>query len=101
MTWMRDSITEQLTQVLDPEVGLNIVEMGLVYDVAVDAANDVSVLMTLTTPGCPMHGSLAEGVQRLLETLPDVGQVTVELTFDPPWDPKMMSEEALKKLGWM
>jgi metal-sulfur cluster biosynthetic enzyme len=101
MTWTKGRITEELTQVLDPEVGLNIVEMGLTYSVTVDSANNVSVVMTLTTPGCPMHGSLAEGVQRVLEGLPDIGQVSVALTFDPPWDPAMMSEEALKKLGWM
>jgi metal-sulfur cluster biosynthetic enzyme len=100
MTWTEDKIREELTQVLDPEVGLNIVEMGLVYGITVTEDNDVSVRMTLTTPGCPMHGSLAEGVERMLETLPDIGQVQVELTFDPPWEPDMMSKEALQKLGW-
>ena len=100
MIWTKDNILEVLARVVDPEVGLNIVEMGLVYDVTVNVPNDISVIMTLTTPGCPMHGSLAEGVQRVLEDLAGIGQVTVALTFDPPWDPKMLSRKALKKLGW-
>lgn len=100
-TWTEDRVREELTQVLDPEVGLNIVEMGLVYGVEVDDHDNIAVRMTLTTPGCPMHGSLAEGVQRVLEALPGVGSASVDLTFDPPWDPSMMSEEALKKLGWV
>ncbi len=100
MTWTRERVEEVLQDVLDPEVGLNIVEMGLVYNVSVDSESNVDVLMTLTTPGCPMHGSIAEGVQRILESQPDIGQVDVDLTFDPPWDPSMMSIEALKKLGW-
>lgn len=100
-TWTEDRVREELTQVLDPEVGLNIVEMGLVYGVEVDDHDNIAVRMTLTTPGCPMHGSLAEGVQRVLEALPGVGSASVDLTFDPPWEPSMMSEEALKKLGWV
>jgi metal-sulfur cluster biosynthetic enzyme len=100
VTWTKDAIERQLTAVLDPEVGLNVVEMGLIYNLEVGDHNNVSVLMTLTTPGCPMHGSIAEGVQRMLEDLPDMGEVKVTLTFEPPWDPTMMREEALKKLGW-
>jgi len=100
VVWTRDDIERRLTAVYDPEVGLNVVEMGLIYDIDVDSANNVSVRMTLTTPGCPMHGSIAEGVERLLRDLPDIGDVAVELTFDPPWDPGMMHAEALRKLGW-
>lgn len=100
MVWTREAIERQLTAVYDPEVGLNVVEMGLIYDVDVDEAHNVAVRMTLTTPGCPMHGSLAEGVERMLRDLPDIGDVEVALTFDPPWEPAMMHEEALRKLGW-
>lgn len=98
--WTRERVEGLLEQVLDPEVGLNIMEMGLVYNVAVDAQANVEVLMTLTTPGCPMHGSIADGVQHLLEDQPNIGAVDVELTFDPPWEPTMMSHTALTKLGW-
>jgi metal-sulfur cluster biosynthetic enzyme len=101
VTWTKEDIERQLTAVLDPEVGLNVVEMGLIYGIDVDDRNNVSIVMTLTTPGCPMHGSIAEGVERLLKELPDIGNVQVTLTFDPPWDPAMMHEEALKKLGWV
>jgi metal-sulfur cluster biosynthetic enzyme len=100
MTWSREAIESQLTDVYDPEIGLNVVEMGLIYDIRVDEGNNVDILMTLTTPGCPMHGSIAEGVERRLQGLPGIGRVSVALTFDPPWDPAMMKEEALKKLGW-
>ncbi|MCL8209443.1 MAG: iron-sulfur cluster assembly protein [Actinomycetia bacterium] len=101
MAWTVDALRERLTKIIDPEVGLNIVEMGLIYDLSVDEADNVHVRMTLTTPGCPMHGSMADGVQELLESLPGIGRVDVEVTFDPPWEPKMMSEEALRKLGWL
>ncbi|CAB1128178.1 Fe-S protein maturation auxiliary factor YitW [Candidatus Hydrogenisulfobacillus filiaventi] len=100
MAWTKEAIEHQLEEVYDPEVGLNIVEMGLVYDLQVDEAGNVRVLMTLTTPGCPMHGSIAEGVERLLNGLPGIGKVQVDLTFDPPWEPRMMKESALHKLGW-
>ena len=98
--WTRERVEHLLKDVLDPEVGLNIIEMGLVYNVSVDSEANVEVLMTLTTPGCPMHGSIAEGVQHLLEDQPNIGAVAVELTFDPPWEPTLMSHMALKKLGW-
>lgn len=101
MTWTEEALREQLTEIIDPEVGLNVVEMGLIYDLKVDEDGNVRVRMTLTTPGCPMHGSIAEGVQELLEGLPGIGRVDVEVTFDPPWEPEMMSEEALRKLGWL
>jgi metal-sulfur cluster biosynthetic enzyme len=101
MRWTQDALREQLTEIIDPEVGLNVVEMGLIYDLKVDDEGNVKVRMTLTTPGCPMHGSIAEGVQELLESLPGVGRVDVEVTFDPPWEPEMMSEDALRKLGWL
>lgn len=99
MIWTKEKILEELQAVIDPEVGLNIVEMGLVYEVDVEENGDVHVLMTLTTPGCPMHGSISEGAERLLQSLPDIGHVEVTLTFQPPWDPSMLTEEALRKLG--
>ena len=98
MNWDKDRILDELHTVYDPEVGLNIVEMGLVYDVDVSDRDDVHVLMTLTTPGCPMHGSIAEGVERRLEALGGIGRVTVSLTFNPPWDPSRLSPEAIQKL---
>src|SRR5262245_20818673 len=80
-----------LRTVIDPELGCNIVDLGLVYDVAVEGAK-VFVKMTLTSPGCPMHESLAYGVQMALLNLDEVEDADVEIVWDPPWNPAMMTE---------
>ena len=85
------TILETLRQVLDPELGCNIVDLGLVYGVTITGGK-VTVKMTLTTPGCPMHESIAWGVQMALLNLEGVEDVEVELVWDPPWSPAMMSE---------
>ena len=84
-------VWDVLRTVIDPELGCNIVDLGLVYDITIAGAK-VSVKMTLTTPGCPMHESIACGVQMALLNLDDVDDAEVEILWDPPWNPAMMSE---------
>ena len=81
-----------LAQVIDPELGCNIVDLGLVYDIAITGTR-VRVQMTLTTPGCPMHESIATGVQYALLGLEGVEEAEVEVVWDPPWNPAMMTEQ--------
>jgi metal-sulfur cluster biosynthetic enzyme len=82
---------ETLRQVIDPELGCNIVDLGLIYSVAVNGTR-VAVTMTLTTPGCPMHDSIRWGVQEALLNLDGVEEAEVELVWDPPWHPSMMTD---------
>jgi len=91
-------VLETLRQVIDPEIGCNIVDLGLVYRIAY-AAGTLTVTMTLTTPGCPMHDSIAEGVRNILLTLEGVTDVIVEIVWDPPWRPSMMTETARALTG--
>jgi metal-sulfur cluster biosynthetic enzyme len=84
-------VLEALRQVIDPELGCNLVDLGLIYDVKIDEGL-VHVKMTVTTPGCPMHDSLRCGVQNALLDLEGVTDAQVELVFDPPWHPSMMTD---------
>jgi metal-sulfur cluster biosynthetic enzyme len=84
-------ILETLRQVIDPELGCNIVDLGLIYSVAITGSK-VSVVMTLTTPGCPMHESIRWGAQTALLNLGGVHTAEVEVVWDPPWHPSMMTE---------
>lgn len=88
-----------LKAVYDPELGLDVVNLGLIYELKVEPPRAL-VRMTLTTPGCPLHDSLGEAVRRALSFLPGVEEVAVELTFDPPWTPARLSPEAKRLLGW-
>ena len=92
-TQTNEAALAALRQVIDPEVNYNIVDLGLVYDVAV-ADGIAKVKMTLTTPGCPMHDSIADGVKNALANLEGVNDAEVELVWDPPWNPSMISEAA-------
>jgi metal-sulfur cluster biosynthetic enzyme len=91
-------VLDALRQVVDPELNCNIVDLGLVYDVQVQGPK-VTVKMTLTTPGCPMHESIAWGVQHALLALDGVEDAQVELVWDPPWNPAMMTDEGRRALG--
>ena len=82
---------DALRQVLDPEIGMNIVDLGLIYDVKI-AGSDVRVVMTLTTAGCPMGESIRDGAECVLLNLEGVTAAHVELVFDPPWHPGMISQ---------
>lgn len=88
-----------LGEVLDPELAIGILDLGLVYDVRI-AGEAVAVEMTLTTPGCPLHGSLADAVEARLAQVEGVGSVEVSVVWDPPWTPDAMSERAKRLLGF-
>jgi metal-sulfur cluster biosynthetic enzyme len=92
------TIREALRQVVDPELDCNIVDLGLVYGIAIDGAK-VAVTMTLTTPGCPMHESIAWGVQSVVLNLEGVDEVDVQLVWDPPWTPARMSDHGRARTG--
>ena len=92
------TIREALRQVVDPELDCNIVDLGLVYDITINAAK-VTVTMTLTTPGCPMHESIAWGVKCALLNLEGIEEVDVQVVWDPPWTPARMTEHGRNRTG--
>lgn len=92
-------VREALKEVYDPELHYNIVDLGLVYDVKCSDEGRVHVLMTLTTPACPIGPMVIEQIQENVSLIPGVKDVDVEITFDPMWTPEMMSEEARADLG--
>ena len=94
----KEQVYEALHECYDPEIPVNIVDLGLVYDVEV-AEDKVDVKMTLTTPGCGMGGMIASNAQSLIMDLPGVTEANVDIVWDPPWDPSQISEEAKEKLG--
>lgn len=94
-----EQIREALATVYDPEIPVNIVDLGLIYDWQVDANGRVSITMTLTAPGCGMGPVLVDDVARKVRQVPHVTAVDVELTFDPPWSRDRMTEEAQLELG--
>lgn len=97
-TLTRD-IVRALRQVYDPEIPVNIYELGLIYDINIDDDHKVFIKMTLTAPNCPMSDFLLEEVNNAVRDVPGVTDVALELTFDPPWDKSRMSDEALLELG--
>src|ERR1700748_2186217 len=96
---LTDQLVEKLKTVYDPEIPVDIYELGLVYKVDVSDTRDVLVEMTLTAPGCPVAGDMPGWVQDAIKQIPEVGKVTVELVFAPPWDPSRMSDEAKLQLN--
>ena len=96
---LRDSVIEAIHTVFDPEIPIDIYELGLIYEVRVSASNHAHILMTLTTPNCPSAQSLPLEVEEVVRNVPGVSGVDVEITFDPPWDKTMMSEAALFSIG--
>ena len=93
-----EMVLAALREVIDPEIGCNIVDLGLIYDVAI-AGDAVRVKMTLTTPGCPMAESISWGVKQALLNLPPVTDAEVELVWNPPWNPEMMSDVGRAAVG--
>src|SRR2546421_12443019 len=93
-----DRVLEALKEVHDPELGINIVDLGLVYDVSIDGGT-VHITYTLTTMGCPIGPMIESQMQQLLEGFPGVGNVEAEMVLRPPWTPEMMSEEATAALA--
>ena len=92
-------IYEALCNVYDPELGVDVIDLGLVYAVDVDEDGHVTIDMTLTTPGCPMHESLAEGVGAALQEIPGITSGEIRLVWDPPWEPSRMTDEGRRLLG--
>ena len=90
-----------LSEVIDPEIGINIVDLGLVYEVGLSGDGVAAIRMTLTTPGCPLGGYIGEEIRNVLWGVPGVTDVDVRIVWDPPWDPgEMMSDRAKEQLGW-
>jgi len=98
---LRDRIEEVLRTVYDPEIPVNIFELGLVYEIRIGDNNRIGIIMTLTAPGCPVAGDIIREVDEKVREIEGVSDVDVTLTFDPPWNKDMMSEEAKLELGFM
>jgi FeS assembly SUF system protein len=96
---LKDQVIAALKKVYDPEMPVNIYELGLIYAVNVDAQGNAAIRMTLTAPNCPVAGSLPGEVERAVRAVPGVTAVKLELTFDPPWTKDRMSEAAKLALG--
>jgi FeS assembly SUF system protein len=94
-----DKLVEQLKTVFDPEIPVDIYELGLIYKVDVSDTKDVAIDMTLTAPGCPVAGEMPEWVKTAVLEIPGIKSCTVDLVFDPPWDPSRMSDEAKLQLN--
>lgn len=98
---LESGIIEALGTVYDPEIPVNIYELGLVYDIEANEGGDVEITMTLTTPNCPVAGSMPGEVERAVSSVQGVGSVKVNLVWDPPWSPEKMSEAARLELGFL
>ena len=94
-----DQLIEQLKTVYDPEIPVDIYELGLIYKVDVSDDRDVAIDMTLTAPGCPVAGEMPDWVREAVQKIPGVRNVDVNLVFDPPWEPSRMSDEAKLQLN--
>ena len=96
-----EAVIEALKEIYDPEIPVNIYDLGLIYDVQVSPESHVKVLMTLTTPNCPVAESMPGEVELRVGAVPGVGDAEVELVWDPPWDPQKMTDEAKLELGML
>ena len=95
-----DEVIEKLSTIKDPELGINIYDLGLIYDIKIDEGNNVNITMTLTTVNCPVADSFPLDIAKNITSLENTGQVKVKLTFDPPWNKDMMSDDARLALGY-
>ncbi len=96
-----EKIVKELKSIFDPEIPVDIYELGLIYDVFVNEDNEVKILMTLTTPNCPVAETLPQEVEEKIKSIDEVKTAEVEITFDPPWTKDLMSEEAKLELGFL
>lgn len=94
----KEMVIENLKRVMDPELNINVVDLGLIYDVEIPEDGTVYVTMTLTTPGCPLHDSIVSGVKYCLEELEEISKVEVNLVWEPAWTPEKMTPEGMKQL---
>ena len=95
-----ESVVEACRTVYDPEIPVNIFDLGLIYTIDISPENEVRIVMTLTAPGCPVAGEMPGWVQNAVGTVEGVSDVEVNMVFDPPWTPDRMSEEAQIAVGW-
>lgn len=91
---------DQLSKVIDPELGVSLVDLGLIYETSLSKEGIADIRMTLTTMGCPLFPVIQKDIENHLLEIPEVNEVVIELTFDPPWNPSMMTDEAKAQLGW-
>ena len=98
---IKEAVIAILKSIFDPEIPVNIYELGLIYEVNVMDENVIEIVMTLTSPSCPVAGTLPGEVEQKVKTVAEVTDAVVELIFDPPWTQEMMSEEAKLELGFM
>ena len=92
-------VIDKLKECTDPEVGINIVDLGLIYGIQIDENNNIKLKMTMTSPMCPVASIILADAQLRLENIPDVGKVEIELVWEPLWSPDMISQEVKQKLG--
>lgn len=95
----KEDVLDVLKDVVDPEIGLSVVDLGLIYDVKVDG-DIVNIKMTLTTPGCPLATMIARDAEMKINNMDGVKEAVIDLVFDPPWSPEMMSDKAKNMLGY-
>ena len=95
-----DEVIKKLSTIKDPELGINIYDLGLIYDIKIDEGNNVNITMTLTTVNCPVADSFPLEIAKNIISSENTGQVKIKLTFDPPWNKNMMSDDAKLALGY-
>jgi len=100
-TELAQRVIDEIKTCFDPEIPVDIWELGLIYEIRLDDENNLTLVMTLTSPNCPAAESLPAEVESKLKQVPDIKSVKLELTFEPPWDKNMMSEVAQLELGFM
>ena len=96
----KKTIIEKLKTCFDPEIPIDLWNLGLIYEIKISNTSDVSILLTLTTPGCSMINIIADDVKEKISSIENVGKVNINITFEPPWSPDMMTENAKIKLGF-
>ncbi|MGG1675191.1 metal-sulfur cluster assembly factor [Neobacillus sp. NRS-1170] len=96
---LREKIESQLKCVHDPELNINVVDLGLIYNIEITEENDVTITMILTTPGCPLHDSITSGVRYSINGIEETRNVEVNLVWEPAWSPEKMTPEGLRILG--
>ena len=101
MIELENKVVEVLKTIYDPEIPVDVFELGLIYEVKIDKENNVEIEMTLTSPNCPVAESLPKEIEDKVRDIPEVTSSKVKIVFDPPWDKDMMSEEAQLELGFM
>ena len=96
----KEKIIDVLKNCFDPEIPVDLWSLGLIYNITIENDNSISITMTLTTPGCSMGSYMAEDIKMKLGSIEDIGDIDVEIVFDPPWKPEMMNDNAREKLGF-